>query len=312
MNSSPAENPGPLPRICDRATLAALVDRYVDALPTHDPSGLPISRHVKYTENTAHLAVGDGLWVGASEAPTSFRIHALDPETGQAGFYGVMKEFDRPVIVQLRLKVDNGWISEIEHVVARILRPHNLENLVAPRTGLVEDLAPDERTPRAEMLRAADAYFDGLEQCRGDIVPLDDSCVRHENGGQATTNDTNRPWPIDMGSEEGNRAMAIIGTLTCRDQLSCGVMAFITSISPRRMLIVDEAKGLVFGFPMFNHRGDVRDIAIKGVPGVETIRMRGSTSTLQAGEIFKIRAGRIFEVEAMGHALPYGARTGWE
>jgi hypothetical protein len=66
------------------------------------------------------------------------------------------------------------------------------------------------------------------------------------------------------------------------------------------------------GFPMFNHRGGVRSIKIQGVPGVDVIPMDGSTSNLQAEEIFKIRAGKIHEIEAMGTSLPYGTKSGWE
>jgi hypothetical protein len=40
--------------------------------------------------------------------------------------------------------------------------------------------------------------------------------------------------------------------------------------------------------------------------------MNGGTSNLQAGEIFKIRGGKIHEIEAMGASLPYGTKTGWE
>ncbi len=206
----------------------------------------------------------------------------------------------------------NGRIGEMEHVIARMLRPDGLKNLVEPRPGLVADLPAHERTPRAEMFRAANAYFEAIEAGRGDLAPFDDSCTRHENGGQATTNATPQPWPIDMGNAEANRAMSILGTLTCKAQIDSQLLNFITSLRPRRLDVIDEQKGLVFGLPMFNHRGAVREIKIVGVPEVEKVTMRGGTSTLQAAEIFKIRAGRLFEIEAMGHALPYGAKTGWE
>lgn len=85
---------------------------------------------------------------------------------------------------------------------------------------------------------------------------------------------------------------AILGTLTCTTQLSSGIMSFITRLWPRRLAIVDEQKGLVFAFPMFQHRGAVHDIQIKGVPGVDVVHMNGGTSNLQAGEIFKIRGSR--------------------
>jgi hypothetical protein len=48
------------------------------------------------------------------------------------------------------------------------------------------------------------------------------------------------------------------------------------------------------------------------VPGVDTIDMNGGTSNLQAGEIFKIRGGKIHEIEAMGASLPYGTKSPWD
>lgn len=53
----------------------------------------------------------------------------------------------------------------------------------------------------------------------------------------------------------------------------------------------------------------MHDIQIKGVPGVDVVHMNGGTSNLQAGEIFKIRAGKIHEIEAMGVSLPYGTKS---
>jgi hypothetical protein len=115
---------------------------------------------------------------------------------------------------------------------------------------------------------------------------------------------------VDLGSAEANHSMAIIGTLDCTAQIDSQVLSFITRLWPRRLAVVDEQKGLVFAFPMFNHRGGVRTITIQGVPGVDTIPMGGGTSNLKAREIFKIRAGKIHEIEAMGTSLPYGTKSG--
>jgi hypothetical protein len=91
--------------------------------------------------------------------------------------------------------------------------------------------------------------------------------------------------------------------------MSSQIMSFITRLWPRRLGLVDEQKGLVYTFPMFQHRGVVHTIKIKGVPGVDEVHMNGGTSNLQAGEIFKIRGGKIHEVEAMGVSLPYGTKS---
>ncbi len=76
---------------CDRACMTSLVDRYLAALVRHDAAGLPLNRDVKFTENSARLQVGrEGLWIEASDAPTGFRLYAIDTSAGQAGFSGVM------------------------------------------------------------------------------------------------------------------------------------------------------------------------------------------------------------------------------
>src|SRR5579863_4362312 len=88
--ASAAPSGGAVAPPCDRACMVGIVDRYLAALVRHDPAGLPLNRDVKFTENTARLKVGsEGLWIGASELPTGFRIYAIDVGAGQAGFYGV-------------------------------------------------------------------------------------------------------------------------------------------------------------------------------------------------------------------------------
>jgi hypothetical protein len=257
--------------------MTALVDQYLAALVKHDPAGLPLSRGVRFTENTAEIKIGDGLWVGASEAPTTFKIYAVDPTTSQVAFCGVMKELDKPLIIALRLKVIRGEITEIEHVLARNMRPDRMQNLVTPRPGLPADVSDSDKTPREEMLSAADSYFESIEHGHGSLAPFADDCERHENGGQTTHNKTPVPWPVDLGSAEANHSMAIIGTLSCTAQVDSQVLSFITRLWPRRLAVVDKQKGLVFAFPMFNHRGGVRSIKIQGVPGVDTIPMGGGT-----------------------------------
>jgi hypothetical protein len=297
---------------CERACMVGIVDRYLAALVRHDPTGLPLNRDVKFTENTARLKVGsEGLWVGASELPTGFHIYAIDVGAGQAGFYGVMKERNRPLIIALRLKIVNGLITEIEHVLARNLRADAVRNLANPRPEFVTPVPAASRLPRQQMVNIADSYFEAIEHADGKLAPFAEDCVRRENGGQTTHNAKPVPWPVRLGSKQADDAMAYIGTLSCSDQLDTHVMDFITRLWPRRHEIVDEEYGLVFSFPMFQHRGGSGTIRIYNVPGVDSLPLGGSSSNLQAGEIFKIDHGRITGVEAMGASLPYGTQSGW-
>ncbi|MFZ0784221.1 MAG: hypothetical protein WA369_15885 [Candidatus Acidiferrales bacterium] len=293
---------------CDRACLQSLVDQYLAALVKHDPTGLPLAKDVKFTENTATIPLGDGLWVGASEAPTTFKIYAADPVSHQIAFYGMMKEFNKPIIFVLRLKVEGGKITEIEHIVVRDVRPAGLPNLVTPRPGLVETIPPDARVSRDEMFKIANSYFDSIEQSNGDVAPYADDCVRHENGMQTTTNKTPANGPLGAA----NSPMAKISQLGCAASMDTHGLMYITKIWPRRVLVLDEERGLAFSFPMFVHRGNVRSIKISGVPGVDTVPMNFGPIDLQAAEIFGIRDGKIHDIEAMGYLLPYNAKTGWE
>ena len=297
---------------CDRACMTGIVDRYLAALVRHDPVGLPLNRDVRFTENTARLKIGsEGLWVAASELPTGFRIYAIDVGAGQAGFYGVMKERDRPLIIALRLKVVNGQITEIEHVLARNLRADAVKNLANARPEFVTALPQANRLPRQQMVSIADSYFEAIEHADGKLAPFADECVRRENGGQTTHTAKPVPWPVPLGSKQADAAMAFIGTLSCSDQFDTHVMDFITRLWPRRHEIVDEDLGIVFSFPMFQHRGGTGTIKIYNVPGTDSLPLGGSTSNLQAGELFKIDRGRITAIEAMGASLPYGTKSGW-
>jgi hypothetical protein len=297
---------------CDRACMTGLVDRYLAALVRHDPTGLPLNRDVKFTENTARLKVGtEGLWVAASELPKGFHFYAIDVGAGQAGFYGVMKERDKPLIIALRLKVVNGQITEIEHVLARNLRPDTVKKMETARPEFVTALPPANRLPRQQMVNIADSYFEAIEHASGKLAPFADDCVRRENGGQTTHNAKPVPWPVPLGSKQADDAMAYIGTLSCSDQLDTHVMDFITRLWPRRHEIVDEEYGLVFSFPMFQHRGGTGTVKIYNVPGVDSLPLGGGASNLQAGEVFKIDRGHIIGIEAMGTQLPYGTKSGW-
>ena len=310
----PAAGSGPpAPIHCPRACMEGLLDQYLAALVRHDPSGLPLSKGVRFTENTEELKLGEGLWVGASEAPTTFKLYAVDPATGQGVVYGVMKERGQLIQIVVRLKLVNGRITEIEHVINRNVRGGAvLANLQTPRAALVSDVPAAERTPRDEMINAADNYFEAIEHNDGSLAPFAPDCDRRENGAKTTNNNPPVPWPVPLGSPEADRGMALVGSMGCSAQLDTGVMAFITRLWPRRIDVIDEQKGLVVTFVVFNHRGGTGVLPIKGVPGVTSLPLGGGSSTMQMTEMFKIRGGQIHEVEAIGFALPYGAKSGWE
>ncbi len=182
-----------------------------------------------------------------------------------------MKERDRPLIIALRLKVVNGQITEIEHVLARGIRPDAREEPgdAPPRVRHDPGRRPTA-CPGSRWSTSPTAISKRSSTPNGKLAPFADDCVRRENGGQTTHNAKPVPWPVPLGSKQADDAMAYLGTLSCSDQLDTHVMDFITRLWPRRHEIVDEELGLVFSFPMFQHRGGTGTIKIYNVPGVDS------------------------------------------
>jgi hypothetical protein len=120
------------------------------------------------------------LWIGASEAPTGFKIYVPDPSIGQVGYFGVLKEFDRPVLLALRLKVQNRQITEAEHIIARTLNEPGLKNLAKPRPALLADVPlPSARRVRRCCASPTLLRFHPPEQRK--VTPTQ-TIARHENG----------------------------------------------------------------------------------------------------------------------------------
>lgn len=286
---------------CDRACLDQMVDSYLAAVVAHDPARVPIATNVKFVENTVPMKPGEGLWKTASEAPSTFRIYVPDPVAGEVGFIGMMKENDKPVQLALRLKVRNGKIAEAEHLLARNLSAASLANLQTPRPGLLATVPAGERVSREQMLKIGASYYDALVESDGDAAPFAADCVRHENGMRTSGN----PPPPAPGRGS-------MGALGCRDQMNTRMFSYIKRIEPRRVEIADVETGLVFGLSQFRHPMEDKTLKIVGVPGVDTEDMNFKPFDLPAAHIFKIRGGKIHEIEAMGFTMPYNSKTGWE
>jgi hypothetical protein len=286
---------------CDRTCLKAQVDTYLAALVAHDPSKVPFASDVKFVENTVPMKPGDGLWKTASAVPTTFKIYVPDPVAQQVGFIGVMQESGKTVELGLRLKFRHGQVVEAEHLVARQIRETSLPNLQTPRPGLLAVVPPAERSSRQELLKIGASYYDALVNSDGSAAPFADDCVRRENGMQTTGN----PPPATPGR-------ATMGAMGCAAQLNTRVMSYIKRIEPRRVEIADVETGLVFGLSQFRHPMEEKSLKIVGVPDVESVDMSFKPFDLPAAHIYKVRGGKIHEIEALGFTMPYNSKTGWE
>jgi hypothetical protein len=284
---------------CDRACLDGMVDTYLAALKSRDPSRLPVTGNVRFTENTVELPLGEGLWqtIGSVEP---YRLYIADPQAGQVGYFGVVKENGTVNVFGLRMKIVERRIAEIETMVSRNNPFIEPSNLVSPRPGLSQALSSTERLPRAELIKAANQYFEGIEQSTDKVVPFSDECTRMENG------------VLTAGAAvHGLKPRSDMELVPCRKQFELGAF-YTTSIAPRRYPIVDEERGLVMA------------VATLNVPATRTrLKLSDGTTKKASGwalspfsgplmEVFKIKGGRIHEIEAvMMPLLPYKAGDGW-
>ena len=291
------------PPACDRACLSGLLDAYLGALKAHDPSRLPLADQVKFTENGVPLAVGDGAWRTVDDIG-DYKLPFLDPEHGQAGLYGVVVEDGKPAQLMVRLKVDGGKITQIETIV---LRPYDNNGFGQPlalkrRAGFYEDVPEDQRLTKTQLAAVANAYFDTLQQNNGTVfAPFASDCNRIESGVQTTNNQAppqvGRPDPIG------------IKRLGCEAQFKTGFFRFVTHIRDRRFLIADPQKGLIYAAAFFDHQGDLRNEKLTTGQVVPT--QYDTPWTWQIGELFKVKDGKIHEVEALVMHAPYGTQDVW-
>jgi hypothetical protein len=288
---------------CTRKCLVDLMDQYLAALPKHNPSGLPLAKNVKLVENTKVTPIGKGLWETATGGPTDFKIYAADPDKGEIGFIGVIQEKGKPTIASVRLKAVRGTISEIDHLVVHADDKPLNPNMSKVRPALLERQPKLERVPRDQMEKIANSYYEAIVQDNGKVAPFADECQRRENGGISANN---------QGEAKKDDDFAVFAKMTCSDQLSTGVMSYIGDINRRRVFAVDEEQGLVFAFSIFVHNGEPKVMKIKGVPGITERKNTSGPFDLPAAHIFKIRNGKIYEIEAIGYMEKHGIKNGWE
>src|SRR5437763_1820114 len=298
---------------CDRACLEGTVDRFLEAFVKHDPTLVPLTRTVKFTENGQKLTVGDGSWrtmVGKG----TYRLFVTDPKAGQVAFIGTLREENQqnrdgaPVLIALRLKVERRQVAEVELFVVRNENAaKNCEKLGMPHHLFLETVPPAERMSRADLVKTANMYFTGMQQNDGKgVYPFTDDCDRFENGNQST----NAPTPAGQTRPNPKTANNYSAQWSCREQFESGLLHFVSRIRDRRYVAVDRERGLVFSFIFFDHMGgDTRHFT---TPDGRAVTAGPTTPwTWELAEMFRLEKGKIRRIEAILDRAPYGMGSGW-
>jgi hypothetical protein len=261
---------------CDRDCLRGFITQYLDAMISHNPKAIPIAPAARFTEDTKTLPMGDGLWKGASKI-RPYRQDFLDVREGVAASHVVVEENGTPVMLALRLKIENKKITEIETMVTRSKAEgalFDIEKLTTPHAAM--NILPEtsQRMSREDLIRIAEIYVAGLKVGGNfDAVnaPFSPDAYRIENG--------------TLTAGPGARA----GSENIRTQR---VMAH-PDIN-YRIAAVDEEMGIVLFRLDFGNTNNY-----------------GPGNALTLFEAFKIYGGQIHAVEAFMDLMPENTPSGW-
>lgn len=283
---------------CDQSCLNGIMDRYLDALVRRAPADAPLAANAIVTENEQFVAPGDGLW-GTITGLGTYRHVVADPTAGSVMAYVALKEQGVGALAMIRLQVSDRRIVEVETIIARGegTSPF-LHSEHGPVKPIFEQVVPPaQRLGRNELIRITDGYFNAIEQSRSSAAKFHPDCNRNENGIQTTNN-------AALGSGSPGRG--------CAAQIDSGIFGYITQIQPRRYLVVDETRGLVFGVFMFRHEGRLTQVT--GPDGTVTKMFPSALRPFNVvvSELFKIENGQIREIEAVMTELPYRSQTPWK
>ena len=262
---------------CDRKCLQGIVTQYLDAMVAHKPESAPTAPNVRFTEDTQVLKLGEGLWKNASKI-RPYRQDFIDVRQGGAVSHVIVEESGMPVMLALRLKVENRKITEVETLVTRNREQgaiFSMDGLQTPRPAMAMELTPAQRTPREELIRIAEFYPRGLKP-----------------GGTFAVVDA--PFATDAYRIENGSVMAGPGARAGSENIKTQSIIAHPDIT-YQVWAVDEELGVVVLHMDFGNTGD----------------RYGPGNALVCSEAFKIYGGQIHAVEAFIRVLKAGAPTGW-
>lgn len=306
---------------CDRACLNDFVDRFLKALVAHDAKLLPVAPTVKYTENGQRLPLYDGLW-GTATKIGDYAIRLADPNTGTVGHYGTIVETDVPGVLAVRLKVTDHRVTEIETVIVRreqrgsgggtmtmMLASLPYQNdpvdFAAVDPIFTNILPQNKRARAADLIAAANGYYEAQRAANGSRAALADDCSRRVNGVRVTgVADAAAPDP----AHPSFRPLS----LGCAAQLSSGYFGEIETIHEVRPWVADPERGLVLARALFDIPNDRKTIAIKGVGDVALPRLSIGPYSILAAQLFKVEDGKIRRIEEQFRTVPYRMHSGWD
>ena len=273
---------------CDKVCLERLAEEYRAAYLQHDPGKAPIAKTVRFTENSVEMPFPDGSWDTVTKDLGPVLIIS-EPVSGQVVIStAIVQMNDTPGFIAMRLRVEDGEITEIEHIIS------TKRNLSSPPTpfgdvetythapGMADIVPKSERTPRERMITIGDGYFKTLQRNNGKLhTRFAPNATRRENG-------------LFFGDIEKDFRL--------------GRYLFNNKVR-RQPVLIDEARGIILFRAFIDHKGNIDTYKYTdGEVHTSIFREPQSWALL---EMFKIRNEAIDSVEATFIAAPYNMHSPW-
>ncbi|HKV05281.1 MAG TPA: hypothetical protein VJO53_09270 [Candidatus Acidoferrales bacterium] len=285
---------------CDRGCLEGIAGKYLDAMVAHDPSKAPLAPDVKYAQDNVPLKIGQALWATAN-ARGKYVHYFADPEQGDVGLIGVLYEEDVAGILILRLKVQNGLITEAEQFMAHDPRgAAAYEKMGSPDSGWLAPIPIDQRETRAALDQAAYMYYEGLQLNDGKgVYAFTPDCNRTEDGVRTT----NQPRPQNYGHSDLD--ISDFTTMNCTDQYKLGFLGFTTGCRHRRFLVTDVERGAVLASAYLDFDGTVTEVRLTDGRTWKVPPYFMTPRTNQSNEAYRIEKGSIRLIEMTMYEIPF-------
>ncbi|MEN9706048.1 MAG: hypothetical protein RLZZ393_1927 [Pseudomonadota bacterium] len=292
-------------RRCDAGCLESLAEQLLRALAAHDPLRVPLSDGALYTENDQRIEFYDGLWGTITDIGT-YRLRVVEPARHEISLLVRVSEREIPGLLALRLRSDGDRIASIDASIVREERSgaesmFRTRDIVDPQPGLLqqaerlfdETVTPSRRADVEELASLVARYFDAVQQGQGGPVRFTRDCQRRENGVPVTNNPATGFAPHALG---------------CAAQVEGGYSAYVARIRDRRILTLDEEKGLVVTSAYYDIPGTMRSVRTRPGTTLPLPNGMGVPHSLATLQVFRIEDGAIRRIEALSRPVPYGAR----
>jgi hypothetical protein len=298
----PAEDPATLKETCDKACLLATGDRFMTALAAQKPGDVAWARDVQFTENGVGIPVGEGIW-GSIRRKSEVALRVADASAGTYAWYGLIYDHDAPAYAGVRLKMKGAKVAEAEVIVARERNPGPWGDLakfaIDARFEAVVPAA--QRSARKDLIAAAQGYAETVQRNDGTLrTKFEPGCTRTENGVIVSQGEVGS---IGLVKSPGKLAQG------CEAQLKLGLYRPVDRVRGRRVLAVDEERGLVIMASIADFGLAQRQYTLTDGRKVESDRFHPMARELF--EVYKIVGGRIQAVEAVSVDQPFGMPVAW-